>query len=217
MLDNCNSDLKINNKMEAFRRAAFFVTVVFFLVILFCQTALCAEQTHKKNAATDRFFTEAAFITGFGSGDVPEGHYKPVLLIDHFGVDLKRYFTALKNHRGILSAFIEPQFNTIVNPETDFECGIGIGIKYMYPFTDRLSIYIMGSVGPHYISIVTKDQANGFIFSDVIGTGLYYYLSKDSAINVGYRVRHLSNTGLAEPNGGIDTHFGVIGYSVFFN
>jgi hypothetical protein len=87
----------------------------------------------------------------------------------------------------------------------------------MYPFTDRLSIYIMGSVGPHYISIVTKDQANGFIFSDVIGTGLYYYLSKDSAINVGYRVRHLSNAGLAEPNGGIDTHFGVIGYSVFFN
>ena len=113
MLDNCHSDLKINSKTEVFQRVAFFVTVVFFLVILFCQTALCAGQTHKKNTATERFFTEAAFITGFGSGDIPEGHYQPVLLIGHFGVDLKRYFTALKNHRGILSVFVEDRKSVV--------------------------------------------------------------------------------------------------------
>ena len=206
-----------NDKTDVFQRSALCVTVTFFLIVLFCNTALCSEKTHKKNAASEKFFTEAAFITGFGSGDIPEGHYQPVLLIGHFGVDLKRYFTALENHRGSLSAFIEPQFNTIVNPDTDFECGIGFGIKYMYPFTDRISIYVMGSIGPHYISVITREQANGFLFSDTIGMGLYYYLARNSALNVGYRIRHLSNAALAEPNGGIDTHFGVIGYSVFFD
>jgi len=182
-----------------------------------CYYASGMERSQKKAQSRDRIFTEVGVITGFGSGKIPEGDYQPVFLIGHFGIDLKKYFSKLQNHRGQLSLFFEPQINTIMNPETDFECGIGIGIKYSYPFTDKVSAYAMGSVGPHYISVVTKEQANELLFSDVIGIGLYYYLSQNSAINAGYRFRHLSNADLAKPNGGIDTHIGVIGYSVFFD
>jgi opacity protein-like surface antigen len=82
---------------------------------------------------------------------------------------------------------------------------------------DWVSVYIMGSVGPHYISVVSTRQANGFIWSDVIGGGFYFHLTNDSAINVGYRFRHLSNAHFATPNGGIDTNFVIVGYSVFFD
>jgi opacity protein-like surface antigen len=64
--------------------------------------------------------------------------------------------------------------------------------------------------------VKTSDQANGFIFSDTIGAGLSFFVTEYSAINVEYRLRHMSNAGMEKPNGGIDTHFGTIGYSLFF-
>jgi hypothetical protein len=199
------------------RDAALLKIFIVFVIILSANYAYCSDDVQKEGRSSDRFFTEMGFITGFGSGSLPEGSYQPVFLIGHFGVDLKRYFSGLKNHLGTLSVFLEPQVNPVVNPQTDFELGIGVGIQYMYPVMDKLSIYVLGSVGPHYISVVTTKQANGFIFANSIGAGFYYYLTKDSAINVGYRFRHMSNANLADPNGGIDTNSGVIGYSVFFD
>jgi hypothetical protein len=198
------------------RGAALLKIFIVFAIILSANHAYCSEDVQKEGRTSDRFFTEMGFITGFGSGNIPEGTYQPILLIGHFGVDMKRYFQGLKDHRGTLSVFLEPQFNPVFSPQTDFELGVGVGIQYMYPVMDKLSIYVLGSVGPHYISLVTSQQATGFIFSDTIGAGLYYYLTKDSAINAGYRLRHISNANCASPNLGINTNFGVIGYSVFF-
>ena len=137
------------------RHAALLKIFVIFTIILSVNYAYCSEDVQKEGRAGGRFFTEMGFITGFGSASLPEGSYQPVFLIGHFGVDLKRYFSGLNNHRGTLSVFLEPQINPVVNPQTDFELGIGIGLQYMYPVMDKLSIYILGSVGPHYISVVT--------------------------------------------------------------
>ncbi|MGA2332413.1 MAG: acyloxyacyl hydrolase [Syntrophales bacterium] len=186
------------------------------ITILVANYAYC-EEAQKEGRTSNKFFTEMGFIAGFGNGSIPEGSYQPVFLIGHFGVDLKRYFSGLKNHGGTLSVFLEPQINPVVNPQTDIEFGIGIGLQYLHPIIGNLSVYALGSVGPHYISVVTTKQANGFIFADTIGAGFYYYLTKDSAINVGYRFRHMSNASCADPNGGIDTNSGVIGYSIFFD
>ncbi|HVO65192.1 MAG TPA: acyloxyacyl hydrolase [Syntrophales bacterium] len=201
----------------ALLRCSLLSTVVVIIIVFSGSCACLAEEVERKNRTTDRLFTEMAIITGLGASNIPEGNYQPVLLIGHFGIDLKRYFRKLEDHRGTFSFFLEPQFNTVVNPSTDFEFGIGIGIQYAYPFTEKLSAYIMGSIGPHYISVITTREANGFIWSDTIGGGLYYHLTKNSAINAGYRFRHLSNGDFALPNGGINTNFAIIGYSIFFD
>ncbi|MDI6776689.1 MAG: acyloxyacyl hydrolase [Syntrophales bacterium] len=194
-----------------------FIRPFFFLVlILFHGLAYGGEESSARPSIKDRLLTESAFITGFGTSEINEGHYQPVLLIWHLGIDLKKYFPKMKDWKGSLSGYLEPQFNPVTDPETDFEFGIGLGVQYTHPLTDKLSAYISGSVGPHYISVVTRDQANGFIFSNAIGAGLYFFLTKNSAINLGYRLRHISNATLAKPNRGIDTQFGVIGYAVFF-
>ena len=182
--------------------------------ILFANLAYGGEESLA--SIKDRLLIETAFITGLGTSKIPECHYQPVLLIYHLGIDLKKYFPKMKDWKGSFSSYLEPQFNPVMDPETDFEFGIGLGVQYTHPLTDRLSAYISGSVGPHYISLVTVDQANGFIFSDTVGGGLYFFLTKKSAINLGYRLRHMSNAGPAKPNHGIDTHFGVIGWSIFF-
>ena len=205
------------SRMLNLRGAALLKIFIVFVIILSVNYAYCSEEVQKEGRPSERFFTEMGFIAGFGNGSIPEGSYQPVFLIGHFGVDLKRYFSGLKNHSGTLSVFLEPQINPVVNPQTDFELGIGIGLQYTHPIIGNLSVYALGSAGPHYISVVTTKQASGFIFADTIGAGFYYYLTKDSAINVGYRFRHMSNANLADPNGGIDTNSGVIGYSVFFD
>ncbi|MDO9530008.1 MAG: hypothetical protein Q7J27_12750, partial [Syntrophales bacterium] len=158
------------------------VLVAIFAVIVLSTRVYAEETSPDPSSVHNRLFTESGIVTGFGSGSITEGDYQPILLIWHLGIDLKKLFPELKNHRGKLTFFFEPQVNPVVNPETNIECGIGLGIKYMYPITDRLSPYIMGGVGPHYISVVTTDQANGFIFADTIGTGFYYFITENSAI-----------------------------------
>jgi len=159
---------------------------------------------------------EASAIVAFGRGSIAEGSYEPVLMIVRLGYDLKNLFPRLWDIDGSLSVYIEPQVNPVISPETDFECGVGLGVKYMHPLAGRLSGYVFASIGPHYISVITKDQSNGFIFSDTVGTGLSWFLTEKSAILIEYRFRHLSNAGLGKPNGGIDCHFGAIGYTLFF-
>ena len=177
-----------------------------------------AEQSSETSAgsAEKPWFTESGFVTGIGSGAITEGQYRPVLLIWHLAKDLKPYFSSLENHRGTLSAIFEPQVNPVFSPRTDFEAGIGLGFNYRYPVTEKLSPYAMASVGPHYISVQTENQANGFIFADTVGAGFYYFLTQKSAIDFGYRLRHMSNAGMKTPNGGINAQFGTVGYSVFF-
>ena len=194
------------------------LTVLFaVLAILFLGTYAYADgNSPDAGSVSDRLFTESGIITGFGSASINEGDYETILLIWHLGIDLKKFFPKLETHKGKLSFYLEPQINPVVSPETDIECGIGLGFKYMYPITDKLFPYIMGGAGPHYISVNTKKQTNGFIFSNTIGVGFYCFLTDNSAINLGYRLRHMSNANLTKPNGGIDSHFGTIGYSIFF-
>ena len=189
-----------------------FVTV--FLIVAVYSHADAAGSECLVNAG--RSNTESSVIVGYGTGDVEEGSYEPVLLIYRLGWNLKKFFPDLEKHTGTLSLYIEPQINPIFNRETDIEFGVGVGLKYMHPLTDSVGAYLFGSVGPHYISVKTSDQANGFIFSDTVGAGLSFFLTEKSAINVEYRLRHMSNAGIESPNGGINTHFGTIGYSVFF-
>lgn len=184
------------------------------LIASVCSHALATES--ESLVAAGRSNTESSVIVGYGTGDVNEGNYEPVLLIWRLGMNLKQFFPSLEDHSGTLSCYMEPQINPVFDRETDIEFGVGLGLKYMHPLSDSVGAYLFGSVGPHYISVNTSDQANGFIFSDTIGAGLSFFITEKSAVNVEYRLRHMSNAGMEKPNGGINTHFGTVGYSVFF-
>jgi hypothetical protein len=133
------------------------------------------------------------------------------------GMDTKRWFPSLQGHRGTLSLFFEPQLGfTAMSQENGVEFGVGVGLKYAYPIGDSYSAYILGSVGPHVMSLKTEDQANGFIFNDTIGLGMDFKISPGNAINIECRLRHLSNAGLQNPNYGIENLIGLVGYTLSF-
>jgi hypothetical protein len=194
-----------------------FVVVITSLMILFSAgTAYAADGKPEPFITKDSFFTEWGFYTGAGYGQVTEGPYIPIFFILHMGKDLKSWFPSLQGHRGMLSLFFEPQINPSGTPRPNIEFGIGVGLKYAYPVSDAFSAYLLGSVGPHYITLNTEDQAQGFLFADSIGAGLDYKISPGSAINIEYRFRHLSNAGLRVPNHGINSQIVLIGFSLFY-
>ncbi len=188
-----------------------------FVVLTILTILVAADRAGAEINQSSCPVSESGVVIGYGAGDIAEGEYRPFLMIWHVGFNLKEFPSERSDGRkNAISVFLEPQINPAFTPSTDVEFGIGVGLKYMHHITDRLAAYVMASVGPHWITLQTRDQANGFIFSDMAGVGLSIFVTDRSALNLGFRARHLSNAGLAKPNGGIDSYFGTVGYSVFF-
>lgn len=159
--------------------------------------------------------SEAGMLGGFGFGKIPEGHYEPILMAAHFGLDINRLLRIPGTHRGRFTFFAEPRFTPVHEPAGDYELGLGIGIQYVYPLLRNLFFYAAVSSGPHFISVRTEQQARGFVMDSEAGGGFYIPFGRSSALNIGYRIRHLSNGGTRTPNTGINNHFLVIGYTMF--
>jgi lipid A 3-O-deacylase len=191
-----------------------FVLAAVVVVMISSPSALAEEA--EPGLQSKFSLTESTMIAGFGKGGISEGSYEHIALIWQFGFDLRRVFSRLEDNRGTLAFIIEPEINPVIAPENDVEFGISFGVKYRYPFTQRLSGYVLGSVGPHYITVQSQDQANGVIFFNTVGAGFSFFLTEKTALSLEYRFRHISNADAKEPNVGIESHIGAIGYSMFF-
>jgi lipid A 3-O-deacylase len=200
--------------MDAFKRLALLIGAVLLLAAIPGVTS-AAEETGAAKQTNHGWISEAGFISGYGNASIDEGSYKTLLLIAHIGADINRFIPALRHHRGVLSFFLEPQFNPVLKPSEN-EFGLGIGLQYTYPLTESIAPYFLLVTGPHYISVDTTTQAEGFSFSNAAGIGLYVSLTKNIALNCGYRIRHVSNADLKQPNSGINSHIGLLGVSFFF-
>ena len=198
-----------------FRLFAFLVAFSYILIVI-PTIGLADEKPDKGETSNTPLISELGLISGYGKGSVYEGSYQVIPFILHIGIDAKVFFSDLVGHKGTLSFVIEPQLNRVTEPERDIEFGVGVGVQYSYPLTERFSPYIVGVVGPHYLNLATETQARGFIFSCTIGAGSYFFLTKEVALNIGYRLRHMSNAYTRSPNHGIDSHFAIAGLSVFF-
>lgn len=147
-------------KRTFWKRILLFVLFFLFLPCIFPPLPSCEEKpAPAKNLQVTRksaIFTEKGLFLGIGSGSLPEGHYSPFVIIGHFGVDLKRLVRLefLKGHEGSMTVFVEPQFSYVSERGSDFEYGIGLGLQYKYPFLASVHGYILGVIGPHYISVV---------------------------------------------------------------
>jgi len=197
----------------------FFLVYGIVLLIMLQNSVVMGSEGHPfSSPAVDHFFSEAAFLVGYGPGKTHTAHYQTALMILHLGINLDRFFPALNSYQGKLSFFIEPQFSPVFNSGDDYELGLGLGLQYLHPVHDKFSAYIRAGISPYYIAIekIQRHQENGFLFSDLVGAGIYYHLTESSAISFGCWLRHLSNAGLEKPNDGINSVFGIIGYSFSF-
>lgn len=184
--------------------------LVFFLSLFL----LCASNTYANEGKRGGFrLVEKTFGTGYGFGDIkpPQDDYSSLLFYVRFGFRLNDCW-GFPNHRGELQFAVEPLFNHLLQPNSGILVGVGLGFYYWYPLGQHLSWYSEVNVAPHYLSIDTIEQADaGFNFLDVVGTGLRWHFADNKTINLGYRLRHISDANISDgPNSGIDTHSVVL-------
>ncbi len=154
--------------------------------------------------------------TGFPfiSEQLPEDvYYNPVLLMGFYNIPLKQ---VSGTHN--FSVGIEPQFNPVFldNSLTDIEFGCNVGIYYLRLLNNNSQLYAAIGSGPHFVTVDTRMQAKGFIFSDNFMAGIKKNISKNNMkpmyVNIQLRFRHISNANFMKPNIGIDGFFAVIGF-----
>jgi hypothetical protein len=192
-------------------------------LLLFLLSVGFAKAQHKFSLKGK--FIEYGFITGFGHGtstlSIPEGVYRPVFLMGHFGMDLSKRLKDNDYKKGVFTLYSEPQFNLVYITngndisKREYEFGLNSGLKYMYPIVNNVYIFISGGTGLHAFSTETRRQHTGFIFSNNFGTGFYIFPYKNWAFSVMYRLRHMSNLNIMKPNEGINTHNFHFGISFF--
>ena len=149
-------------------------------------------------AAEAKFFKEWG-LTAFGNqssdvdtGDLYEagiiGHVAAPLVEDQIRIDLRL--------EGLVGSF------------WDYGNGIEVGIIPALRLYVGKSFqpYIEGGIGPTYNGLDIQELGTGFNFLSFGGAGLRYHLGSGMSVELGYRLRHISNAGLDDRNSGVTSN-----------
>lgn len=173
---------------------------LFSTVILFGQRQATIQQNDPRLSWSFAYSAKDEWL--------PEGYgYSPLALF------MRYKFGRLKP----FDVYAESQFaraSEISGTGHDYEFGFNLGLAYQKTIIPNLRLTASLGSGPYYVTVRTRRQARGFIFSDNLELGLqYHWPQAQLGIQLRGRYRHISNAGLKSPNGGIDNFFLVVGVS----
>jgi lipid A 3-O-deacylase len=188
------------------------------LVVLLFISVSGAVFAQRPTQGIGQWLQEVGFFTGYIKGPLKvQRDFEAIPLGLRFGFDLKPFTKKFGfQPPGKLELVYEPFISTIAQPRSNVEMGLGIFLKYAYPLTQNFYPYIEAGAGPYYMTLHTYEQSTQFNFVDQGGAGFYYFIKDDLAINLGFRYRHVSNSGIKHPNGGFEDDVYLIGVSRYF-
>lgn len=189
------------------------ITAVSFMLGLFTPGISNAEQMNK------RPFSGIEFLSGFGWGSMRDKeNYKLYPIVCDFDFNLKPLIKKSNiTPRQVLQFQIEPFISPISQPNPNFEFGTSFFFKTgLLPEDWKFQPYLKAGIGAIYMTLHTHEQATQFNFIEQAGAGIHYYFRKNIAVTAEYRLRHLSNARIKEPNKGIDTTFLLAGLTYQF-
>jgi len=121
-----------------------------------------------------------------------------------FNIEPSVYFST---HQLLMPEFIPPRSGYIrlrdeFSQRRNFhEYALNFGLITKYSRPNKISPYLIFSIGPMYANAATERQHQGFAFSDIIGMGISKKLKK-IFLDLRITIRHNSNANFRRPNGG---------------
>lgn len=70
----------------------------------------------------------------------------------------------------------------------------------------KLKPYLEGGIGPSYNFLDIEELGIGFNFLSYGGVGVRYELGEGMSLDLGYRLRHISNAGMSDRNHGVTSN-----------
>ncbi|MFH0877721.1 MAG: acyloxyacyl hydrolase [Candidatus Omnitrophota bacterium] len=184
-------------------------------IIFFIPSTLFAE---KSEEGIGKWLQEVGVFAGYVScGLKGQDDFQAVTTGMRFGFDLKPFTKKFGfEPKGMLELLYEPFISYISQPKDNADLGLGIMFRYSYPLTEKFYPYVEGGSGLYYMTLKTREQGSQFNFVDQAGGGFLFFLKENIALNAGYRIRHVSNFSVEQPNDGIDGHVISGGVSIYY-
>jgi len=96
--------------------------------------------------------------------------------------------------------------------------GVGVSglIRYNLLWKDCFKPFIEAGIGVYHTNLKMEDFPNDFNFLSQGGIGVNWFVSPSIAIQLDYRIQHLSNAGIYDDNSGLNLQKGGLGIAYFF-
>jgi len=98
-----------------------------------------------------------------------------------------------------------------VSPESAYVVGIMPGLRYHADFGFAWVPYVGIGAGVLLTDIGEPDLSGKFQFNQQYAIGTHWFFKEDWALNLEYRLMHISNARIKEPNLGVNDHMAVVG------
>ncbi|MBY0275167.1 acyloxyacyl hydrolase [Candidatus Binatia bacterium] len=116
-----------------------------------------------------------------------------------------------------LKWFLEPWVAGVTSPKQNaIEFGITpIGLKLEYDAGQQVVPYLIAGTGVMYTGLGGYQLSGPFEFASFGGAGIELFLTDQLAMSFSWRIRHISNAGIEQPNPGLNTQFVMLGFDWF--
>lgn len=121
-------------------------------------------------------------------------------------------------YRGQISIGAEMVYIQFQEPILTHGIGFTPKIKYTFVALNRFRPYVEFAGGPFWTDLAGKipEESSEFNFIVTAGIGFSYFLTAQTAVNIGYRFHHISNAGTQYPNLGLNSSLPFGGFSFYF-
>lgn len=187
-------------------------TALFFL-LLFPATAQAADPADLKTA---RY--EYSLLSGYGITHRDFGETRTQVqtfdTIARFGWFLSREIGS-GWYQGRHELLMELPLHLVVDPKVSPMTGGYLLGSWKFTSLDTWVPYVFAGGGILYLDLGLPSMGSRLNFSYQGGTGLQYFLSKDTALSLEYRYHHISNAGTATPNEPLNSSKFLLGISLY--
>lgn len=118
-------------------------------------------------------------------------------------------------YRGRHEIIAEIPLRTVVHPEPAIITGVNLLASWTFTALDEIIPYVFAGGGPVYTNLDIPGLGTEFNYNYQGGAGAYYFIKKDTALNLNYRLHHISNAGTAEPNEPLNSSRILLGITLF--
>jgi len=118
-------------------------------------------------------------------------------------------------YRGALEFAVEGVFHANRQPVEGMAAGGALALRWNFLPWVRVVPYFSAALGALYLDYDLRTQDDGFNFVLYGDVGAHALVTDRLAISAGYRLQHISNARIRDPNLGVDTSFALIGVTWF--
>ncbi|KAF0218894.1 MAG: hypothetical protein FD174_2677 [Geobacteraceae bacterium] len=118
-------------------------------------------------------------------------------------------------YRGRHELLLELPLHLAVDPKERVMTGGYLFGSWKFTSLNEFVPYLFAGGGVLYVDLGLPSMGSRLDFSYQGGTGVHYFIGKNTALNLEYRYHHVSNADTAEPNEPLNSSKVLIGVSFF--